>query len=1281
MLRRVVAQARTLLEEDVKTQLNRFGIEEGGSTVPIDRLGHLGANDAEMRDKILASINKEQGKRIELTEAYDRYVRHVGFTYLNRIAALRAMEARGLLEKETVIRRDKYAGLSERAYEISERQGVSNSGESTRLCFLEAFAEVSQEIRVLFDINDEYSVLFPSQGVLEKVIQLISIDVPEDDWHQEDIIGWIYQYYNSEARQELREKRRKLRADDVPVVNQFYTSHWLVRALVDNTLGRLWLEMKGRMPKPGNGVAPSLEHLRNPHGENVDDYCSYLIPSKQESPARESKPVRDLKILDPACGSGHFLVYAFNVLYRMYLEDEPQTPKEEIPRLILENNLFGIDIDLRSVQLAALSLYLKAKEYNPETKITKMNIVCADVRIINGDLKKAFLKRLEPDVDLQRIFIKLFEELEYTFDIGSLLKVRTPFEKLIEDRGPQAHFQVLPSGQTSFSRVGLSAQTSIGFRRQTNAATIEPAVTLSDMLEALIAFEKEGLEKRDMGSMLFAVEAEKSVGLLSLLSQKYDVVVMNPPYGEFPGSAEKYVKSHYPRTHSDYYAAFIEQAVDLSEENGLVGMLTGRTFMFLKKLEKVRTEILLGEARSEIVYDLNSSAGDNILDEATARWAATVARKHKKSEGNECIFVRLTPFEGEDKKINALERAISLWLVGKEDDSKIFTAKKLVTLKKLPRMPYSYWVPDSIADLFEKNPPLDKDNAGRYNKPKIADLRQGLATADKDRFVRYWWEVDNDAIALSKDETFEGRKWVPIARGGEAYYDSIPLVVNWEKDGSEIRNRMDPKTGHTYSNIWMLENTARNLFFKGGLCWSKIVSSVLLDFRVLPRGCIFGDAAHALFLPSNKISASLIGLLNSSLLSCCFLALDPTMHNRHVGYVSQLPISSNALENKDIERLTLIIESIKKEWQTGNETSYDFTIPYILKFIQGLDQQFPANRHPLSRFAEDNKENLPENLRNIHAKKIPSIQESVQLSEDREVLLFSEVFKLQKSIDELVYTIYSVNDQDRLIIEKELNLIRMFTGESKNGNINFKPRISKKEHVERLLSYYVKILMETDSDGIILLDKLTENVRQKISYSFESGKEKTAEFDITQVLGKPLSRWLIEDYFSFHVSLYERRPIFWHLTSSNFSSTKNSVHSFNCLLYYQKLNRDTLPKIRTRQEYLKGMLDGARWRVEGLRREIQKNSLDSKRESHLQAEYIEALAEFSELQAFEQRLAEVSNPRNELTKLGKNPSWVEQKIAEVRDNGWNPIIDYGVRVNIEPLKEAKLLHSAADRVK
>ena len=331
-----MAQARTLLEEDVKTQLNRFGIEEGGNAVPIGRLGHLGPNDSEIRDKILASINKEQGKRIELKEAYDRYIRHVGFTYLNRIAALRAMEVRRLLEKETVIRKDKYAGLSERAYYISERQGVSNDSESTRRCFIEAFGEVSQEIKVLFDVNDEYSVLFPSSGVLEKIIQLISVDVPEDDWREEDIIGWIYQYYNSQAREELRKKRRKLRADDVPVVNQFYTSHWLVRALVDNTLGRLWLEMNGRMPKPGNGKVQSAEHLRTPHGDTVDDYCSYLISSRQEPPDRERKSVREIKVLDPACGSGHFLVYAFNVLYRMYLEDEPKTPKEEIPSLILE---------------------------------------------------------------------------------------------------------------------------------------------------------------------------------------------------------------------------------------------------------------------------------------------------------------------------------------------------------------------------------------------------------------------------------------------------------------------------------------------------------------------------------------------------------------------------------------------------------------------------------------------------------------------------------------------------------------------------------------------------------------------------------------------------------------------------------------------------------------------------------------------------------------------------------------------------------------------------------
>lgn len=1232
-LRCVVAQARALLEEDVKTQLNRFGIEEGGNAVPIGRLGHLGPDDAELRAKLLASINKEQGKRIELSEAYDRYVRHVGFTYLNRVAALRAMEVRGLLEKETIIRRDKYAGLSQRAYEISERQRVSNTAESTRLCFLEAFREVSQEIKVLFDVNDEYSVLFPSPSILEKVIELVSVDVPEDDWREEDVIGWIYQYYNSEARAELRKKRRKLRADDVPVLNQFYTSHWLVRALVDNTLGRLWLEMKGRMPKPGSGVAPSPEHLRNPNGDKVDEYCSYLIPSRQEPPARKRKPVRDVKVLDPACGSGHFLVYAFNVLYRMYLEDEPQTPKEQIPRLILENNLFGIDIDLRSVQLAALSLYLKAKEYNRNAKITKMNLVCADVRIINGDLKKIFLRRLEPDVDLQKIFIRLFDELEYTFDIGGLLKVRTPFEKLIEARGPQAHFQVRPSGQTAFSKSGLSAQTSISFDGQADSATIQPSVTLNEMLNALISFEKDGLEKKDMGSMLFAAEAEKSVGLLTLLSQKYDVVVMNPPYGDLPASSKDYIKAHYPRTHYDYYAAFIEQAVDICKENGFVGMLTGRTFMFLRWFEKVRTEILLREARSEIVFDLNSTPADNILDEATARWAATVARKFReKNEETECVFVRLTIFEGEDKKICALEKAVSSDLMNNED---LLYHIKLGELRKLPRMPYSYWLPRGIADIFKKYPPLDKKNAGRPAAAKVAELKTGLQTGDDERFVRFWWEVNKEKITNERIETYKSKKWVPYLKGGESYYDDICLVVNWENDGTEIKNF--PKS--------VVRN--EQYYFMPCVCWSDIASSVLLDFRLVPNGCIFSIKAHALFGASEIDSYSLMGLLNSSFLSSCLLVLDPTMHSRPPGYVSQLPISYDALNNQKIGEMSALIYNMKKRWKLGDEVSPNFEKPWILL----------------------SKDEVSENL---------TIQELAQLSIEKEVSLKKKIIRCQKTIDKEVYLTYSITDAEKTVMEDELCFIKKIDQEKSLCEESLSI-VTAKEHAARLLSFYVKEIVERNPEGIILFQDLAQQLKEEISRNFGENNAKM-ESDLAIILGKSIEKWLDEDFFSFHLTLYKRRPIFWLLSSANYSTGKGSG-AFNCLLHYQKLSKDTLPKIRTRPEYLKGLVEGARWKAEGLRKEIQKINLDNKRESHLQAEYLKAQAELAELQAFDQKLAEVSNPRAEPTRLGKNASWVEQKIAEVRDDGWNPVIDYGVRVNIEPLKEARLLHPAADRVK
>jgi len=1281
-LRRVVIQSRDLLEEDFRTQLKRLGIEEGGKAIPVGRLQHLTRDDRELREKILTAIHKEQGKKIRRTEAYDRYVRHVGFTYLNRVAALRAMEVRKLLSRETVARRDQYAGMSERAYLIAEREGLSDPGDIIRRCLLEAFDEVSQEIKVLFDMGDEYSLLFPSTRVLDQVIELLSVEVPEEDWLEDDIIGWIYQYYNSEARNEFRKKKRKPRPDDIPVISQFYTPRWIVRALVDNSLGRLWLEMKNRIPKHEELDSLNVNRLRNPQAETVEDYCSYLIPCGQDYPPRNEKSVREIKVLDPACGSGHFLVYSFDVLYRMYLEDEPETQKEEIPGIILENNLFGIDIDLRSVQLAALSLYLKAKDYNPDFKVRQMNLVCADARILDGDLQKEFLKHIEPDIDLQRIFAKLFEELEYTYDIGSLLRVRQPFERLINERGlTQIRFQLRPKGQFTFSKEGsLVAQTS--FEKDREAVPVRPTVSLDEMLDALMVFEKEGMEKRDMGTMLFAAETEKSVGLLSLLSKKYDVIVMNPPHGRPLTQIKEYLNKNYPKSKSDYYSAFIDQAIDLCEENGFISALTGRSLLITKSFQKVREEILPLNAPPLIFWDL----GFYTMEEAHARFLALTLRRtpekiSKKLLKNNIHFIRLTNFKEEEKK-SEFEKALLDW-----ERNKNTYINNLNNFTKIPGSPYSYWAPVSLQDIFEKYPPLDRDIIKNKKILKIADVKQGLAHADKPRFGRFWWEVNVNDITMNKEETLSGKKWVPYV--DEFYlfyfYQDLQSLVLWEKNGKEIKE----------FPMSVIRN--ESFYFQSGLTWSANLQRTQLGtlwnikrlpFRKLPQGCIFGVGAQGIII-DEKLSWSILAICCSKLIFAASRLISQD-NKQGTGSTAILPIAlQRAKELGRLEKLSSLAQEahdIIQDWATGDEASTLFIKPWILQIKEFNPDEKPNTNHPYSKTFE--YKSWPSL---IHMRKIfnenKSLINILDSCEKRVVYLNSRLNEILDEIDSEVYEIYGISDDERKIIEHELNVQQIETlGVEKE--VNLIDRIQTEEHIKRLISHYIKKVLDSDLDGIVVINpnisnEITEKIHNYLSLDFGEEKIDRVEKDIESLLGKSINEWIIEDYFDFHLTMCRYRPIYWHLTSRNHSSKRGSHGTFNCLINYHKIDRDTIPKIRTRQDYLKGILDGAKWRAERLRRMIQdtRDSGNISRERQLQSEYEEALDEYQELSEFDKKLEEVSKPRVPPTELDEDASWVERKIAEVRDNGYNPVIDYGVLVNITPLKEAGLLHPAADRVK
>lgn len=672
-----VPKARKLLETDLAAQLKRLGIDQAGKVTPLASMS-LSPEAAITRQRVEALLVRDSAAEGTPKRGYENVLRELTYTTLNRLVGLKAMEARKVLflvppgggspeatevltlipgqDRSRYLRDVRASGGSRYKYDDDAEEALLRDGLQS------AYRQINEEIRLLFDPDHEYTCVWPTHAALVKLIGMINSDLPLEAYQAADFLGWIYQFFNREEKERVRKETKGTPRSsyELSVINQFYTPSWVVKALVDNTLGRLWLQMhpdsvlqpQGPPPLPAerNGGPITADYLVPRTGERIR-----YVRVSETGEVQRFKRACDITLLDPACGTMHFGQYAFGLFLRMYLEEIDHAGQEgwpeepsvattaEIPAAILENNLFGIDIDPRAIQIASLSLMLTAKEAAlglgiapTEVQVKRTNLVVANAVAVGKEPLDALTTKLSaklgaPELQ-QRLFEVLWDNLQNVGELGSLVQVKEGVETVLGDwvdaqakrkgLGKVIRANTLPLFEAGGIAEEFDQQRVQQLVLQRQALEEEALAIQQELLNAIETVA--GAEASDPSERLFAEDTARGLKLLQTLQRQFDVVVMNPPYGSFVDRerVRKFVDTAYPLTKNNIYAAFIDRATQLVENEGYVGALVSSTFVNLKTFEKLRTEILLKRNPLLVMLDL----GYGILDDATVEAAALVLK-------------------------------------------------------------------------------------------------------------------------------------------------------------------------------------------------------------------------------------------------------------------------------------------------------------------------------------------------------------------------------------------------------------------------------------------------------------------------------------------------------------------------------------------------------------------------------------------------------------------------------------------------------------------------------
>lgn len=964
-------------------------------------------------------------------------------------------------------------------------------GEAYRLLVVAACNFLNKAMPFLFQRIDDYTeLLLPDDllsgnSILAYTREAMTPDVCEDV----EVIGWLYQYYISEKKDEVFEglkKNKKITPENIPAATQLFTPHWIVRYLVENSLGRLWM-----LNRPNSRLAERMEY--------------YIKPEESESDfLRISKP-EEIKVCDPACGSGHMLVYAFDLLYTIY-EEEGYEPSQ-IPEKILTQNLYGIEIDERSGELAAFALVMKAREkYRPFLRKPVQPNICVleNIKFEKDELRN-YMDFVGRDLFTSQLQSTL-HEFEEADNFGSLIR---------------------------------------------------PTVTdVAGMLAIL--------EAKDVSGQLFLYQPHQKVLQVlkqaEYLSPKYHVVVANPPYMGGKGMNARlgaWVKDNFPDSKADLFAVFIERNLQLARKQGLVAIITMQSWMFLSSFEKLRGRIL-GQDTVLSMAHLGARAFDSIGGEVVSTTAFVLEnRNHSDYKGS---YVRLVEGNSEAEKETALREAI------KNPHCGWFFRASAADFKKIPGSPVAYWVSEKSFRIFSEN-----EEVGQ-----IADTRVGLQTSDNERFLRLWQEVNHNGIGFSARNraaaAVSGRKWFPCNKGGEfrKWYGNHFYLVNWSRDGEEIRNFRDEE-GRLLSRPQNIE-----FYFREAVSWSDVTSAANA-FRFFPTGFINDATGHSAFGGDTKWKLGLIAYCNNNYVNKMAKILNPTMHF-HIGYFNKLPYAKNAWNDQIIENSKRLIDVTHSDWDSY-ETSWDFT---NLPLLQPDDRQLALKA-------------TYQKLR-AHWQEITLEMQRLEEENNR---IFIDAYGLQDELtpevplNEITLTCNphyrygndkSEEELEALLLADTMRELLSYAVGCMFGRYSLdKPGLilaNQGETVEDYLKQIPNPTFSPDTDNVLpildgdwFIDDITDRFRQFLRVTFgEEHYEENLKF-IEAALGKDIRKYFLKDFYNDHIKRYKKRPIYWL-----FSSPKGS---FNALIYMHRYRPDTVSvvlndylrefraKLEARREHLK----------------------------------------------------------------------------------------------------------------